>query len=149
MLARTLLSITRTEAGSLALRRDPEEMMIDERELTSEIDSELINIPEQSRHPRLNPRAVAEKNSETEVAESSLSSSRTKAPCALSVKDGDIKVENAKKVNAAKSCRSDGPGTVNLLWNVLHGHIGNNKCKVEICTETFDPSMRILSQTLT
>ena len=43
MLARTFLIITWTEAGSLASRRDPEEMMINERELTSEIDSELIS----------------------------------------------------------------------------------------------------------
>ena len=46
MLARMLLSINWTEAGSLASRRDQEEMMIDKRELTSEIDSELISIPE-------------------------------------------------------------------------------------------------------
>ena len=37
---------TWTEAGSLASRRDPEKMMIDERDLTSKIDSELISIPE-------------------------------------------------------------------------------------------------------
>ncbi len=40
------LSITLTETGSLVSRSDPEEMMIDERELTSEIDSELISIQE-------------------------------------------------------------------------------------------------------
>ena len=40
------LSITWTETGCLVSRSDPEEMMIDERELTSEIDSELISIQE-------------------------------------------------------------------------------------------------------
>ncbi len=51
MLVRMLLSITWTEAPSLGpdnkrSRGDQEEMMIDERELTSKMDSELIIIPE-------------------------------------------------------------------------------------------------------
>ena len=40
--------------------------------------------------------------------------------------------ECTKKVNAAKNCRNDWPGTVNLHWNVLHGRIRNNDCEVEI-----------------
>ncbi len=40
--------------------------------------------------------------------------------------------ECTRKVNAAKNCRSDQHGLVNLHWNVLHGRMGNNKCEVEI-----------------
>ena len=44
--------------------------------------------------------------------------------------------ECTKKVNAAKSCRNDRPGTVNLHWNVLHCCIGNSECKVEVDSAT-------------
>ena len=40
--------------------------------------------------------------------------------------------ECTKKVNPAKSCRSDQPDTVNLHCNVLQSRIGNNDCQVEI-----------------
>lgn len=51
----------------------------------------------------------------------------------LSVVDGDIKSrECTMMLNAATSQGNDQSGTFNLHWNVLHGHIGNNDCEVEI-----------------
>ena len=66
------------------------------------------------------------------MAESSLSFSDQGTMCFKCQGWGHKSRECKKKVNTAKCCRSDRPGTVNLHWNVLQGHIGNNECEVEV-----------------